>query len=133
MNDLGKFKRYRIGEAAHELGVKTSVLRFWEGEFGQLEPVRTASGQRLYTKDHLLLLKRIKSLLYDEGLTIEGARKRLEDGISSEFLSVQGAYEISVPCESVVMDGISPQRQESVFLREVADELRSILKMLERS
>jgi DNA-binding transcriptional MerR regulator len=59
--------------------LKTYVLRFWESEFPQLEPARTASGQRLYTREHIDLLQRIKRLLYDEGLTIEGARRRLEE------------------------------------------------------
>jgi DNA-binding transcriptional MerR regulator len=119
MNDLGKFKRYRIGEAAQELGVKTSVLRFWEGQFEQLEPVRTASGQRLYTEEHLGLLRLIKSLLYDEGLTLEGARKRLEEGEPRE--------------EDASPSGPVPQQpRESLLLREAASELRAILALMRR-
>jgi len=72
-------KTYRIGQAARELGVKAYVLRYWESEFPQISPLRTGKGQRLYTREHLDIIRRIKSLLYDEGLTIEGARKRLED------------------------------------------------------
>lgn len=68
---------YRIGEAARLLELETYVLRFWETEFTQLEPLRTPKGQRLYTANHLDLLKRVKALLYDDGLTIEGARKAL--------------------------------------------------------
>ncbi len=86
MDDLGEFKRYKIGEAAKLVGVKPYVLRFWESEFADLEPVRTASGQRLYTEHHLDLVRTIKRLLYDEGLTIEGARKRLEDSGSRDLL-----------------------------------------------
>jgi len=77
MEDLQEFKRYKIGQAAKEIGVKTYVLRFWEGEFDEIDPIRTESGQRLYTEEHLEIIREIKRLLYDEGLTIEGAKKKL--------------------------------------------------------
>ena len=79
--------KYRIGQAADELGLRPSVLRYWESEFPQLEPVRTAKGQRLYTEEHLALLKTIRRLLHDEGLTIEGARRRLEEDRTGECMS----------------------------------------------
>jgi DNA-binding transcriptional MerR regulator len=72
-------KTYKIGEAARLCGVKPFVLRFWEGEFPELAPIRTAKGQRLYTDEHVRLVARIKALLHEEGLTIEGARKKLEE------------------------------------------------------
>lgn len=60
------------------LDVKPFVLRFWESEFKEvLVPVRTPSGQRAYTENNVALVREIKRLLYDEGLTIEGAKKRL--------------------------------------------------------
>ncbi|MDY0306477.1 MAG: MerR family transcriptional regulator [Desulfovibrio aminophilus] len=79
-------KTYKIGQAAELLGIKPFVLRFWEGEFPQLEPLRTASGQRMYSEEQLGLVREIKHLLYDEGLTIEGARKRLEEKGPSDLL-----------------------------------------------
>ena len=66
-------KTYRIGEAAELLNLKTHVLRFWETEFPQLDPLRTDKGQRLYTETHLALLRRIQQLLHEQGMTIEGA------------------------------------------------------------
>lgn len=72
-------KTYKIGEVARELGVKAFVLRFWESEFPQVVPLRTPSGQRVYTEEHIKLLKRIQILLREEGLTIEGARKKLQE------------------------------------------------------
>lgn len=69
---------YRIGEVAEMLDLNASVLRYWEGEFPQLEPARTDKGQRRYTEEHVELLKLIKRLVHEEGLTIEGARKKLE-------------------------------------------------------
>lgn len=74
-------KTYKIGQAAKVLDVKPFVLRFWESEFRQvLVPVRTPSGQRAYTEDNLATVREIKRLLYEEGLTIEGAKKRLLSG-----------------------------------------------------
>ena len=68
---------YRIGEAARALNLQTSVLRFWEGEFPGLQPVRTPKGQRLYSENDMALLRRIRSLLHEQGMTIEGARRVL--------------------------------------------------------
>lgn len=73
---------YKIGEAAALLNLKTYVLRFWETEFTQISPLRTEKGQRLYTEDHLALLDRIRFLLHERGLTIEGTRKVLAEEAS---------------------------------------------------
>ena len=70
---------YRIGEAAKLLGVETHVIRYWETEFPQLKPVRAPSGQRLYHAHHLEQLALVKELLYNQGYTIAGAKKALED------------------------------------------------------
>lgn len=72
-------KTYRIGEAADMLQLKTYVLRFWETEFAQLEPLRTEKGQRLYTEVHIDLLRRIRHLLHERGMTIDGARRVLAE------------------------------------------------------
>ncbi|EGY26700.1 merR regulatory family protein [Desulfovibrio sp. A2] len=77
-------RTYRIGEAASLLNLKTYVLRFWETEFPQLDPLRTEKGQRLYTEADLALLRRIRFLLHERGLTIEGARRMLaERGVAA--------------------------------------------------
>jgi DNA-binding transcriptional MerR regulator len=68
-------KLYRIGDAATLLGLKSYVLRYWETEFPQLRPVRTGKGQRRYTERDMATLRRIRYLLHEEGLTIEGARR----------------------------------------------------------
>ena len=71
-------KIYRIGEVADLLKLKSHVLRFWETEFRQLVPLRTEKGQRLYTAEHVALLRHIQRLLHEKGMTIEGARRILE-------------------------------------------------------
>ena len=68
---------YKIGEVAEAAGVRTSVLRFWESEFPFLKPVKSNSGQRLYSKHEVDLVLQVKHLLYDEKFTIEGVRKRI--------------------------------------------------------
>jgi DNA-binding transcriptional MerR regulator len=71
-------KRYfRIGEVSRIIGVEPYVLRYWESEFSQIKPARADSRQRTYQRKDLELIMEIKRLLYDEKLTIEGAKKRL--------------------------------------------------------
>ncbi len=91
-------KRLRIGDAAKLLGLEPYVLRYWESEFPQLAPLRTEKGQRLYSEQDLELIRTIQALLYEEGLTIEGAKRRLEDtvqfrkmtqGITQELQSIR--------------------------------------------
>lgn len=72
-------KRYfRIGEVSRIIGVEPYVLRYWESEFPQIRPDRADSKQRTYQKKDLELIIEIKRLLYEEKLTLEGARKRLK-------------------------------------------------------
>lgn len=68
---------FRIGEVADLTEVPAYVLRYWESEFNLLRPKKNPAGQRLYRKRDVELVLRIKSLLYDERLTLEGAKKRL--------------------------------------------------------
>ncbi|PKO55880.1 MAG: MerR family transcriptional regulator [Betaproteobacteria bacterium HGW-Betaproteobacteria-21] len=71
-------KRYfTIGEVSELCGVKAHVLRYWEQEFTQLKPVKRSGNRRYYQHHEVLLIRRIRHLLYDEGFTISGARNRL--------------------------------------------------------
>lgn len=67
---------YRIGEVSHLTGVEPHVLRYWENEFGHIRPHRVAR-QRLFRQEDVKLILRIKQLLYEDGFTIAGARRRL--------------------------------------------------------
>ena len=72
-------KRYfTIGEVSELCGVKPHVLRYWEQEFTQLKPVKRRGNRRYYQHHEVLLIRRIRELLYEEGFTISGARNRLE-------------------------------------------------------
>jgi len=72
-------KRYfTIGEVAELCAVKPHVLRYWEQEFAQLKPVKRRGNRRYYQHHEVLLIRRIRQLLYEEGFTISGARNKLE-------------------------------------------------------
>ena len=114
-NDLPAIpaKRYfTIGEVSELCGVKPHVLRYWEQEFTQLKPLKRRGNRRYYQHHEVLLIRRIRELLYEHGFTINGARNRLEEPAAHSTKSM------SVP------QPISP-----ASLRK---ELKSILKMLER-
>ena len=83
-------KRYfTIGEVSELCAVKPHVLRYWEQEFTQLKPVKRRGNRRYYQHHEVLLIRRIRSLLYEQGFTISGARNRLGEG----FVEEQGADE----------------------------------------
>jgi DNA-binding transcriptional MerR regulator len=78
-------KRYfTIGEVSELCGVKPHVLRYWEQEFTQLKPVKRRGNRRYYQHHEVLLIRRIRELLYDQGFTISGARHRLDQSFEEE-------------------------------------------------
>lgn len=99
---------YKIGEICEITGLKPSIVRFWEKEFRQLRPVKFGSNHRYYTKDHLKTLEQIKELLYTEKMTIEGAKRKLEQDTRSKK-------------HTMVEDN---------FTRELRSELEEILNIL---
>jgi DNA-binding transcriptional MerR regulator len=112
-------KRYfTIGEVSELCGVKPHVLRYWEQEFTQLKPLKRRGNRRYYQHHEVLLIRRIRELLYEHGFTINGARNRLEDGGHIRDIGGTGTKTMTVP------QPISPGS--------IRKELKSILKMLER-
>lgn len=110
-------KRYfTIGEVGVLCGVKPHVLRYWEQEFAQLKPVKRRGNRRYYQHEEVLLIRRIKELLYDQGFTINGARNRLEHDEGNERIPME---DISANPQSSVMD-----------LRYVRREIKSIVSQL---
>jgi DNA-binding transcriptional MerR regulator len=106
---------YKIGEVCKLADVQPYVLRYWETEFPALAPNKSGGGQRLYSQREIDTILRIKQLLYAEGFTIAGAKKKLEEG------GGDAAPQKAVP----------PQKDLSKALLEVKKELKSILQMLE--
>ncbi|HEY4016350.1 MAG TPA: MerR family transcriptional regulator [Polyangiaceae bacterium] len=70
---------YRIGEVAELVGVEPHVLRYWEREFRSIRPTKSAKGQRVYSRRDVENLMRVRALLYGEGFTIAGAKKKLQE------------------------------------------------------
>src|SRR3989338_7671978 len=75
---------FTIGEVSELCEVKPHVLRYWEQEFTQLKPVKRRGNRRYYQHHEVLLIRRIRELLYEEGFTISGARNRLDPSTGSE-------------------------------------------------
>ncbi len=114
-------KRYfTIGEVSELCGVKPHVLRYWEQEFTQLRPVKRRGNRRYYQHHEVLLVRRIRGLLYDEGFTISGARNRLEQ----HALEGQGEH-VHIEEHIVVPDAVPDLvrlRRDLVSLREFLAE-----------
>ncbi len=95
-------KRYfTIGEVSDLCGVKPYVLRYWEQEFTQLKPMKRRGNRRYYQHHEVLLIRRIRDLLYDQGFTISGARNQLGDLVGA--LLAVGAVE--GPADGLLHDG----------------------------
>jgi DNA-binding transcriptional MerR regulator len=78
-------KRYfTIGEVSELCGVKPHVLRYWEQEFTQLRPMKRRGNRRYYQRHEVLMIRRIRDLLYDQGFTITGARNKLQELVQTE-------------------------------------------------
>lgn len=106
-------KRYfTIGEVSELCGVKPHVLRYWEQEFTQLKPLKRRGNRRYYQHHEVLLIRRIRELLYEHGFTINGARNRLD-----------GPEAIPAPAHTT-------KSSRSMDARQVRSELKSILSML---
>ena len=106
--DIPDNKRFsRIGEVSRIIGVKPYVLRYWETEFPPIRPKRADSRQRIYQREDIETIGEIKRLLYEEKLTVEGARRRLKS---------------SKKTQSVLPDSL---------LKGIKEELKQILKILQ--
>ncbi len=103
-------KRYfTIGEVSELCGVKPHVLRYWEQEFTQLKPVKRRGNRRYYQHHEVLLVRRIRELLYSQGFTISGARNRLDEG---------------------AMAAAEPAESRALSMGQIRAELQSILALL---
>ena len=88
---MAKKLYYKIGEACKILAIQPYVLRYWETEFPFLSPNKSKSGQRVYSDREIEVIRRIKELLYEEGYTIAGAKKKLEGELVAEAEGGVGA------------------------------------------
>jgi DNA-binding transcriptional MerR regulator len=114
VDDEGRL--YKIGEVCKMAEVQPYVLRYWETEFPPLAPNKSGGGQRLYTRREIDIILRIKQLLYSEGFTIAGAKKKLDVEMSSPVT------EVAAP---------APSKNVSKALGDVKRELTAILDLLD--
>lgn len=116
---------FQIAEVCELTRLPKSVLRFWESEFNMLKPSRTESGRRLYRRKDVLLLFKIKHLLYESKFTIEGARNVLESRNKN----------IELPEEAAPVEDNHASTSDSAadFLETVRNELMDIRRLLDRS
>ena len=121
-------KRYfTIGEVSELCGVKPHVLRYWEQEFTQLKPVKRRGNRRYYQHHEVLLIRRIRELLYEEGFTISGARNRLDNvRLDSRGGEVDEKPEPPMPREIRVPQGVN-----GVDVAAIKRELRAVLDHLQ--
>jgi DNA-binding transcriptional MerR regulator len=120
-------KRYfTIGEVSDLCGVKPHVLRYWEQEFTQLKPVKRRGNRRYYQHHEVLLIRRIRELLYEEGFTISGARNRLDNAATGDDRHESRAARPQAAGSAPAMPGnaadVSALKRE---LRELLDSLRA--------
>jgi DNA-binding transcriptional MerR regulator len=108
-------KRYfTIGEVGELCGVKPHVLRYWEQEFTQLRPMKRRGNRRYYQHHEVLMIRRIRDLLYDQGFTISGARNKLQELTQSDRdRRKTGALDGEVLVEGVEATDIDPEEWEA--------------------
>ncbi len=113
-------KRYfTIGEVSDLCAVKPHVLRYWEQEFSQLKPVKRRGNRRYYQHHEVLLIRRIRDLLYEQGFSINGARNRLEtEAIKSNGSAAHGVAQIAAePGEADVELDVRAELQDIIAMQ----------------
>jgi DNA-binding transcriptional MerR regulator len=125
-------KRYfTIGEVSELCGVKPHVLRYWEQEFTQLKPVKRRGNRRYYQHHEVLLIRRIRALLYDDGFTISGARNLLDAKGRLKSEKNKSPEDMSLLDGDNAMSDIdqtSTRSENAIGLRQALKEVVAILK-----
>jgi DNA-binding transcriptional MerR regulator len=134
---------FKIGEVCEITDTQPYVLRYWESEFPALAPAKNSSGQRIYRRRDIETVLRIKQLLYEEGFTIAGAKKRLEAEMSGRATTPQPTP-ANTPAPAANTPNPAPvaaarpgpnarDEQGRAIMAEVREQLREILTLLNRS
>jgi len=129
MTEVAEEKRlFKIGEVCRIADVQPYVLRYWETEFAALAPNKSGGGQRLYTQREIDIILRIKQLLYSEGFTIAGAKKKLDTEMADGAAPVASAAVVPPPAD--VSHPVVDDAKARQALLEVKRELTAILELL---
>lgn len=122
-------KRYfTIGEVSDLCGVKPHVLRYWEQEFTQLKPVKRRGNRRYYQHHEVLLIRRIRELLYEQGFTISGARNRLNEPLRDE---ANAPLDVDAVQKSAAGHQANGTKRHFNSIADVKAELKEILTLLQ--
>jgi len=124
--DIPRKRYFAIGEVSELCAVKPHVLRYWEQEFPQLKPVKRRGNRRYYQHDDVQMIRRIRSLLYEQGFTIGGARQRLRELPKANAVARPPTTQPTAP---VPMLKGKFTRSE---LKQMRSELEAALKLLDR-
>jgi DNA-binding transcriptional MerR regulator len=127
---------FKIGEVCEITDTQPYVLRYWESEFPALAPAKNSSGQRIYRRKDIETVLRIKQLLYEEGFTIAGAKKRLEAEMGGRGPTPSAMASLPETVVTNVDPGAEPAEPSAdgtrAVLLEVRDHLRGILTLLDK-
>jgi DNA-binding transcriptional MerR regulator len=117
-------KRYfTIGEVSELCGVKPHVLRYWEQEFTQLRPVKRRGNRRYYQHHEVLLIRRIRELLYEQGFTIHGARNRLDS-------HVMVVDEAGAAWDDAAGIALAQSFEDAVNVEQLRNDLLNVIELL---
>lgn len=123
-------KRYfTIGEVSELCGVKPHVLRYWEQEFTQLKPVKRRGNRRYYQHHEVLLIRKIRELLYEQGFTISGARNRL-DGVDEKAEKPRTVPEVTVPASPSASSLIAETQRTTIDVTALREQIQQVLHLL---
>jgi len=125
---------FKIGEACKKLDIQPYVLRYWETEFPALSPDKSKSGQRVYTNKDLQVIGRIKELLYEEGFTIAGAKKKLDGELKTGLKPLRDEDgEEATPAAGEASEAAAQEAPTPVVDEQSAKELASVRKGVEKA
>ena len=124
--DIPRKRYFAIGEVSELCAVKPHVLRYWEQEFPQLKPVKRRGNRRYYQHDDVQMIRRIRSLLYEQGFTIGGARQRLRELPKAGSIARPPTTQPTAPVP--MLKGKFTKAE----LKQMRNELEAALKLLER-
>jgi len=126
MGDERKRRYYSISDVAKMMDLKAHVLRYWESEFSVLRPRKNRAGNRAYTERDIKIVRLIKSLLHEEGFTVEGARKRLK--ANRELIDNQLAQPLEPTAE--IPEKATDVNEEIEAIKSELNELKDIVRNL---
>jgi DNA-binding transcriptional MerR regulator len=124
---------FKIGEVCEITDTQPYVLRYWESEFPALAPAKNTSGQRIYRRRDIETVLRIKQLLYEEGFTIAGAKKRLEMEMAGRTPTPSSAPPGGNGGDGAAASAAGGSDATKKALHEIRDQLREILTLLDRN